>query len=39
MENWVEVFEGYKVSNLGNIYSIKTKKFLKTAKKDKNLTI
>ena len=20
MENWVEVFEGYKVSNLGNIY-------------------
>lgn len=29
MENWVEVFEGYKVSNLGNVYSIKTKKVLK----------
>lgn len=29
MENWIEVIEGYKVSNLGEVYSMKTDKALK----------
>lgn len=29
MENWIEVIEGYKVSNLGEVYSMKTGKVLK----------
>lgn len=29
MEKWIEVFEGYKVSNLGEVYSNKSHKILK----------
>lgn len=29
MESWIEVIDGYKVSNLGEVYSTKTNKILK----------
>lgn len=29
MEKWIEVFKGYKVSNLGEVYSTKTNRLLK----------
>lgn len=32
MEEWVEVYEGYKISNLGRVYSTKTNKILKLYK-------
>lgn len=29
MESWIEVIDGYKVSNLGEVYSTRTNKVLK----------
>ena len=29
MESWIEVIDGYKVSNLGEVYSTRTNKILK----------
>lgn len=29
MENWIEVIEGYKVSNLGEVYSMKSGEFVR----------
>lgn len=28
MESWIEVIDGYKVSNLGEVYSTKTKRYI-----------